>query len=152
LSHNFKANGTVRLSRARIGLDIECFGGQLANPGNAALKADGIRIEGSLLITPTKAEAYELNGSKNISLNYPVFNATVYSMESFIPLIKLQVADSYAPNANLGKVRTTPAFHCIPSISVTDGSLLRYYLWFHIIAGWFLTTLWVGGLTGLIRR
>jgi hypothetical protein len=93
------------------------------------------------LITPTKAEAYDSKGSNTISVNYPVFNSFIYSLESFVPLIKLQVADSYVPNANLGKVRTTPAFHCIPSFSVTDGSLLRDYLWFHIIAGWFLTTL-----------
>jgi hypothetical protein len=32
-----------------------------------------------------------------------------------------------------------------------SGSLLRCYFWFHIIAGWILTTLWVGGLTGLLK-
>jgi len=98
------------------------------------------------LITPTKADAYEPKGSKTISVNYPVFSAAIYSMESFVPLIKLQIADSYAPNANLGKVNR------ISSFTITDGSLLRDYLWLHIIAGWFLTTLWIGGLTGLIRR
>jgi hypothetical protein len=103
-------------------------------------------------ITPTKAEAYEEKGSLKISVNYPVFNSLIYSMENFVPLIKLQVADSYAPNANLGKMHTIVFFHSIPPLSTRNGSLLRDYLWFHIIAGWFLTTLWVGGLTGLIRR
>jgi hypothetical protein len=104
------------------------------------------------LVTPTKVEAYEPKGSMDVSINYPVFNCFVYSAESFIPLIKLRVADSYAPNANLGSMHTTSSFQCIPSISVKNGSLLRYYLWFHVAAGWLLTTLWVGGLTGLIRR
>ncbi len=94
------------------------------------------------LIKPTKPE----------SRNYPVFNAPAYSMENFVPLIKLQVADSYAPNANRGDLYKSSAPCFIPSFPVTGGSLLRYYLWFHIIAGWFFTTLWVGGLTGLIRR
>ena len=98
------------------------------------------------LITPTKAGAYEPKAGKSISVNYPVFSAAIYSVESFVPLIKLQIADSYAPNANLGKVNR------ISSFTTTDGSLLRDYLWLHVIAGWFLTTLWVGGLTGLIRR
>jgi sRNA-binding regulator protein Hfq len=93
------------------------------------------------LIVPTKPE----------SRNYPVFSAIAYSAENFVPLIKLQVADSYAPNANLGDLyKSSVPF--IPSFRVTGGSLLRYYLWFYIIAGWFFTTLWVGGLTGLIRR
>lgn len=104
------------------------------------------------LITPTNEEAYEPKGSVNISVNYPVFNSFIYSMENFVPLIKLQVADSYAPNANLGEMHSLPSFHCISPFTLTNGSLLRIYLWLHTIAGWFLTTLWVGGLTGLIRR
>ncbi len=34
----------------------------------------------------------------------------------------------------------------------TEGEVsLRWYLWCHIIAGWVLTTLWVGGLMGLLK-
>jgi hypothetical protein len=32
-----------------------------------------------------------------------------------------------------------------------SGAVLRWYFWIHIIAGWVLTTLWVGGLTGLLK-
>jgi hypothetical protein len=28
----------------------------------------------------------------------------------------------------------------------------RMRLWFHIILGWVLTTLWAGGLTGLVKK
>ena len=103
------------------------------------------------LITPTKAEAYDIKGSTNISVNYPVFNSIVYSAETFVPFLKLYVVESYLPNANLGQ-KITVFWPHIYSITATTGSLLRGYLWFHIIAGWFLTTLWVGGFTGLIRR
>ena len=103
------------------------------------------------LITPTKSEAYDPKGSSTISVNCPVFNPVVYSAETFVPFLKLFVVESYLPNANLGQKITIFCPH-IYSITATTGSLLRGYLWFHIIAGWFLTTLWVGGFTGLIRR
>jgi sRNA-binding regulator protein Hfq len=103
------------------------------------------------LIVPTKVEAYEPKGNTNISANYPVFNSVAYSVETFVPLLKLYMAEYYLPDANRGKVETITIF-CPHIYSFTDGSLLRVYLWIHIIAGWFLTTLWVGGLTGLIRR
>jgi hypothetical protein len=34
---------------------------------------------------------------------------------------------------------------------LTGGGLLRFYYWIHLIAGWILTTLLVGALTGLIK-
>jgi hypothetical protein len=62
-----------------------------------------------------------------------------------LSVLKLGISDHWVPNANSG----------VPvnlGIAVsTTGSLLRYYLWFHIIAGWVLTTLWVGGITGLVK-
>jgi hypothetical protein len=100
------------------------------------------------VITPTQHKAYvvQKSGEPQLSEFYPKFNAFVYSLETFVPLVKLGVGESWMPNANrqgslrLGKV----------AVPIT-GSLLRAYLWFHIIAGWVLTTLWVGGLTGLVK-
>ena len=38
------------------------------------------------------------------------------------------------------------------TVSATiTGRLLRWYLWFHILAGWVLTPLMFAGLSGLIR-
>jgi hypothetical protein len=65
---------------------------------------------------------------------YPKFNAFIYSLEKFVPLVKLEMGDYWAPDPNR-----------------EDGRRLRIYLWCHIIAGWVFTTLWVGGLTGLIK-
>ena len=65
---------------------------------------------------------------------YPKFNAFVYSLESFVPLIKLDQSANWAPNANRAW-----------------GRFLRYYLYLHITAGWVLTTLWVGAVTGLVK-
>jgi hypothetical protein len=36
--------------------------------------------------------------------------------------------------------------------TTTIGSVLRWYRWSHILAGWLLTTLAVAGFTGLVRK
>ncbi|MGD1803818.1 hypothetical protein ACP6PL_00005, partial [Dapis sp. BLCC M126] len=36
-------------------------------------------------------------------------------------------------------------------IAEVSGPRLRWYLWFHIIFGWILTSLWVAGFSGLVR-
>ena len=112
------------------------------------------------LVTPTGDKAYlvEKDGTRRLSKNrtpqisedYPKFNAFVYSAETFVPLLKLGIGEHWSPNAHLGAPLPLGmlAFLGFPR---TWGSLLRYYLWFHIITGWVLTTLWVGGLTGLVK-
>ncbi|MBI1804606.1 MAG: hypothetical protein HYR77_09070 [Ignavibacteria bacterium] len=62
------------------------------------------------------------------SEGYPKFNALVYSLDVFAPLIDLYQADYYLP----------------------QGKFLRFYHWFQIIAGWVLTTLLAVGLSGLV--
>jgi hypothetical protein len=99
------------------------------------------------LLTPTSNEAYgTIRGSTHQLLeSYPKFNAFIYSLETFVPLVKLGLGDHWTPNANRGRSLR------LGIVTLRTGSLLRGYLWFHIIAGWVLTTLWVGGLTGLVK-
>jgi hypothetical protein len=96
------------------------------------------------LISPTRESAYEENSGK-LADDYPVFTPLVYSLESFTPLLKLDQSANWTPNANHGA--QVSLWHW----QVTTGGLLRWYLWFHIIAGWVLTTLWVGAVTGLVK-
>jgi hypothetical protein len=88
------------------------------------------------LLTPQGDKAYEKDseGHRVVADSYPKFNAFVYSLESFVPIIKLDQSASWAPNANR-----------------SGGRFLRYYLYLHIMAGWVLTTLWVGAVTGLVK-
>jgi hypothetical protein len=60
----------------------------------------------------------------------PVFNALVYSVDAFVPLVDLHQAKYRLP----------------------IGPWLQVYLWVHISLGWILTTLLVVGLTGLVRK
>jgi hypothetical protein len=60
----------------------------------------------------------------------PPFNALMYSIDSFLPIIDFKQADYWLPSSRP----------------------LRVYLWFHIAAGWALSTLFAVGLTGLVRN
>jgi hypothetical protein len=99
------------------------------------------------IISPTTEKAYETTpkGLKKLSQDYPKFNAFVFSLESFTPLLKLDQVSNWTANAYRGK--------CLKrlGLQLTAGSLVRVYLWFHIMSGWLLTSLWVAGLTGLAK-
>jgi hypothetical protein len=86
------------------------------------------------------------SGRAGISEEYPVFNPFVYSLESFTPLLKLDQSANWTPNAN--RSAEISSFHLKVPFS---GTFLRYYLYFHIAAGWLLTSLWVGAITGLVK-
>jgi hypothetical protein len=108
------------------------------------------------LISPTGENAYskapngqfvlDNGGRPKVLDDYPVFNAFVYSLESFIPLIKFDQSANWSPNANRSAEIST--FHLQVPFS---GRLLRYYLYCHIAAGWLLTSLWVGAVTSLVK-
>ncbi len=102
------------------------------------------------VMSPMKEGGYVSDsGGENLRLseNYPEPCALVYSLDMFVPLINLHQASYWLPNANReGKLQISEKLR-LP----ISGSLLRFYLWFHIIMGWILTTLLVVGLTGLIR-
>jgi len=63
------------------------------------------------------------------------FNAGVYSLDAFLPIVNLHQEEYWLPAAIGG-----------------FGNFLCYYLWFHIMMGWVITTLLIAGLTGLARR
>jgi hypothetical protein len=67
---------------------------------------------------------------------YQPFNPFFYSLESFLPLVKLHQEDYWLPNAALKR---------------KWGAGLRYYLWIHILAGWFFSAMLVAGVTGLVH-
>jgi hypothetical protein len=78
------------------------------------------------------------------------FNSLAYSVETFVPLFKLGVSEHWTPNPN-GRVQTNIRILRKIGFPKNAGSLLRYYLWLHTTAGWVLTTLWIGGLTKVIK-
>jgi hypothetical protein len=74
----------------------------------------------------------------------------MYSVETFVPFLKLGIGERWAPNANIGSTLFSgmPAKMGLPR---NYGCLLRDYMWLHIVLGWILGTLWIGGLTKLLK-
>ena len=94
-------------------------------------------------ITPTEPAAYDAfveNGEP--PRHYPPFNAVVYSLENFLPLVDLHQGTYWRPNPRHGMGGRMRAL---------SGTLLRWYLWVHILAGWIITPLLAAGLSGLVR-
>ena len=102
------------------------------------------------IITPTKKLAY-VDGStvndRGISEDYPVFVSLVYSIDAFVPLMDFHQVSFWLPNPNKGKVLLQANGCCF-----RYGGLLSVYLWFHIVSGWFLTSLLVVSLNKMIRN
>lgn len=102
-----------------------------------ALFGAGYRMR---IITPTEANAYgKFAETGRAPVHYPSFNAFVYSLENFLPVVDLHQGEYWRPNPGLRDSGTIPA------------SVLHWYLWLHILAGWILTPLLFAGLSGLIR-
>jgi len=132
-----------RLARRILGVTI----GHGYRSGRALLWSLAFVIAGALifgwanargLMAPSSPEIltdplYRAGGT--IPPDYPRFEALFYSLDAFLPIVDLHQESFWLPDA--GK---------------PFGALVRLYLWIHIAAGWFLSTLFVSGVTGLVRR
>jgi hypothetical protein len=95
---------------------------------------------------------------------YQPFNGFIYSLETFLPLVDLQFAKHWLPCASckpkcqvdlLTHLRHWPFRWMSPwqhDFGEHFGKHLRWYFWLHILAGWFFTTMFVAGVTGLVRK
>jgi len=103
-------------------------------------------------LTPTEPDAYEVfaRGGRP-PVHYPHFNAFVYSLENFLPVVDLHLGDHWRPNPRERVVADPASGEWGTANATAAGKLLRWYLWFHILAGWVLTPLLFAGLSGLIR-
>jgi hypothetical protein len=93
-------------------------------------------------------QSSDLQNGLEVKMNYPKFQPFVYSLDCFLPIIDLRQKGYWLPNANKGYEIVVPA----TGLRVRWGGLLRVYFWVHTILGWALTTLWLAGFTGLVRR
>jgi hypothetical protein len=115
----------------------------------------------SALITPSDKETYEkmnfvqCSNTANLPDYYQAFSPVVYAIDTFFPIINFGQKDHWMPNPRKPPSRPwlaklTPGW--ITSGGLTTGWLLRFYLWFHIAAGWILGTLFVAGFTSIVRN
>jgi len=67
--------------------------------------------------------------------SYPAFNAWVYSADTLLPIVAMEMQEFWIPDETQG----------------TRGRATRVFLWVQIIAGWALSLLAVAGFSGLVR-
>jgi hypothetical protein len=111
------------------------------------------------LITPTDESAYEcFVRTGEPPLHYLSFSAFVYSLENFLPVVDLNQGTYWRPNPSHarhgGEIDPDEPN---PDDGMTAGrarvaTMLRWYLWLHILAGWAITPLLFAGLSGLLRN
>lgn len=101
------------------------------------------------VVSPTEEPAYQsFMQSGTTPPHYPPFNAFVYSLENFLPVVELHQGEYWRPNPSHG---AAAHLHSGSEKRTYAGTLLRWYLWIHILAGWILTPLLAAGLSGLIH-
>jgi hypothetical protein len=90
-------------------------------------------------------QTYPENTPTGVERHYESLNPLLYSIDVFFPFVNLHQEYYWWPDSEAaGEWR-------ILGRSVRFGSLIRYYLWFQIGAGWLLSAIFVAGVTGLIR-
>jgi hypothetical protein len=110
------------------------------------------RAYGSGMITPADGAAFEEYArTGHPPRHYPHFNAFVYSLENLLPVVDLHQGNHWRPNARHRVCIDASSGAAHVEDSAMGASLLRFYLWVHILAGWVLTPLMFAGLSGLIR-
>lgn len=84
------------------------------------------------------------------------FNPVIYSLENFLPLVDLHQAKQWLPDPNIRQPHPVTLFsgrfRCEYQSPPWLGRVLRWYLWVHILAGWFFSAMFIAGITGLVRR
>jgi hypothetical protein len=70
---------------------------------------------------------------------YQRFTASIYSLENSLPFVNLGQKDHWMPDPNPQGARWMPGF-------------LRWFRWGQVLLGWLLATLFVAGVTGVVRK
>ncbi len=113
-------------------------------------------------LVPTDLEAYKSFKSTGESPDgYPKFSPLIYSLENSLPLVKLGQGDKWQPDSSSTGAPRNDGFswwewlkHSStgPRRFALSPSFLRRFLWIQILIGWLLATLFLAGVTGIIRR
>lgn len=93
--------------------------------------ANGVMVPSAPAVLTSKAYAH----AHVLPRDYPVLQPAIYSLDAFLPLIDLHQETYWLPNA-----------------AHPRGWMIQVYLWVHIFFGWLLSTLFVAGITGLVRK
>jgi hypothetical protein len=119
--------------------------------------------DGNVRVSPAW-EHPERNLSKKpeIPSTYPPFNGLVYALDTFIPVISLGQSDAWEPSTR----KTIVTVHAGPDRAVLASVPERYavsetflkagghrvFVWVNEVAGWILVSLFIAGMSGVMRK
>jgi hypothetical protein len=111
----------------------------------------------SMVLTPTDPSSYDsFIKQRTLPDHYQAFNSFIYSLETFLPLVKLGQGEHWVPNVNLIPSKEIRLFGPLSrhehKFGNKFGRHLHWYLWLHISMGWLLTAMLVAGVTGLVHK
>jgi hypothetical protein len=121
-------------------LDISSSYGYRPSRALAALVA--LAVLGSIIFNgdrdsfaAIRDSKYRLHsGASGLPPGYPEFNAVLYSIDTMLPFVSLGQKDCWAPTTNS---KTMAAWIYKP---------------IHLVIGWFFATIFLGAVTGIIRK
>ena len=100
--------------------------------GGAFIRDDGSEIAGRAAIGESQSDCFERQPE---AASWPEFNALVYSIDTLLPVVNLEMQPYWIPDEDKGWI----------------GPVARVYLWLHIAAGWALSLLAVAGFSGIVK-
>ena len=90
---------------------------------------------------------YPENTPPHEEVHYQKLHPLLYSLDVFLPFVNLHQEHYWWPDGD-----AAGDCHVFNWRIGVRGSLVEYYLWAQIIAGWLLSAIFVAGVTGLIRN
>jgi hypothetical protein len=102
------------------------------------------------LMVPTDEKAFNFIAKYGSPpLWYPAFEAPVYAIDISLPIISLGVRDKWQPLVQPAVPSNSSRWHGFLGAA---GIALAIWRWIAIVLGWFLASLLVAGVTGLVAR
>jgi hypothetical protein len=131
-------------------------------PGRSLWGLAGLIVLGCLLywagfcagsIVPTDKETYStFKSTGTVPAHYARFHALVYSADNALPLVKLGQLDRWQPDPNPDKLVLLIASCGSSSRWISFAGFLMWFRWVQIAAGWFLATMGLAAVTGIVRK
>ena len=109
-------------------------------PWRALFWAIGIVLLGTYLFGKGMEYGVIAPAHETSESHFP-FSAFWYSLDAFLPVVNLRQHDHWVPTA-----------HQVTVWGIRYDEFLRRYLWIHILLGWTITTLFVAGVTGVLKH
>ncbi len=106
------------------------------------------------MIVPTQSKASNhLAQYHGLPAYYEPFHPLVYSLENSLPFVKLGQVDRWQPNPHPhSSASSGSSWNARLRRPFTSPGFLFGFLWAQILFGWLFATLFVAGVTGLVRR